>query len=214
MKVVVISDVHGKWKQLTVPDCDLLISTGDYSFKGEHSMINDFHKWLNMQPAKHIISGQGNHEKAVELNFDFCKQIALKKCPRAHFIDEGLIEIEGKRIWYSAITRFFHNWAWNRHPGADIQRHWDLIPNNLDIIATHGPCYGILDYVTHNGVVRNLGDPQLLQKVLEVKPKVFVSGHIHYCGGISKEVEGITFINASNCGEDYRIQCQPMIFNI
>lgn len=62
MKIVCISDVHGKWNKLTIPECDVLISAGDYSFKGEKHMVEDFHKWLNKQPAKHIISVQGNHE--------------------------------------------------------------------------------------------------------------------------------------------------------
>lgn len=49
LKIVAISDVHGKWKKLKIPECDLLISTGDYSFEGEPHMTKDFHKWLNKQ---------------------------------------------------------------------------------------------------------------------------------------------------------------------
>ena len=66
MKIILISDVHGKWNKLEIPECDILISAGDYSFTGEQHMVRDFHKWMSKQPAKHKISVQGNHEKWVE----------------------------------------------------------------------------------------------------------------------------------------------------
>ncbi len=69
MKIVAISDVHCKWNKVVIPECDILISAGDYSFQGEPHVVVDFHKWLNKQPAKHKISVQGNHEKQVEKNF-------------------------------------------------------------------------------------------------------------------------------------------------
>lgn len=208
-KIVCISDVHGKWNKLEIPECDLLISAGDYSFIGETHLVKDFHKWLNKQPAKNIISIQGNHEKAVEKNFNFYKQLALEECPRVHFIDEGLVEIDNLKIWCSAITPWFHNWAWNRYPGEEIKKHWDLIPNNIDIVVTHGPPYGILDGVPEfnnsSGEVeiRHCGCPQLLKKIIEIKPKLHIFGHIHFSHGIFKN-DNTTFINASICDEEYK----------
>ena len=37
------------------------------------------------------------------------------------------------------------NWAFNRKRGDEIKKHWGLIPNNTDILITHGPPYKILD---------------------------------------------------------------------
>jgi Icc-related predicted phosphoesterase len=198
MKIIAISDVHCRWNKVKIEECDLLISAGDYSFRGEPDVVKDFHKWLDKQPAKHIISVQGNHEKYVESNFEFSRQIALEACPRVHFIDEGLVEIEGLKIWCSAITPWFHNWAWNRYPGDEIQHHWDKIIS-ADVVVTHGPCYGILDQV--NG--RNAGCPQLLEKILEIKPKVHICGHIHPGYG-SLVRDGIRFFNAAICNDDYK----------
>ena len=218
MKIVAISDTHGKWNKCIIPECDMLISAGDYSFRGKQHMIRDFHKWLNKQPAKHIISLQGNHEKWVEKNFDLAKQIAVEACPRVHFIDEGLIEIEGKRIWCSAITPFFLNWAWNRYPGEDIQKHWDKIPNGVDAIVSHGPPRGILDVIEHfNGKICEFeieytGCPQLLKKVLEIKPRFHLFGHIHEHGGKQFLTDGITFINASICDQYYKPVNSPIEF--
>ena len=219
MKIVAISDTHGKWHKHEIPECDLLISAGDYSFKGEHHMVRDFHAWLNKQPAKHIISVQGNHEKLVEADFNGCKAMALEKCPRVHFIDEGLVEVDGVKVWCSAITPWFHNWAWNRDLGPEIQQHWDLIPNGIDVLVTHGPPHGILDAVIKfNGQKceyeeENCGCPQLLNKVLEVKPKVHIFGHIHEGYGTLTR-DGVLFINASICDQDYRPINKPTIFSI
>lgn len=208
IKVIAISDTHGKWNKLTIPECDILISAGDYSWKGELHMVRDFHKWLNKQPTKHIISVQGNHETGVEKNFELSKETALKVCPKVHFIDEGLVEVDGLRIWGSAITPWFHNWAWNRFPGDEIQKHWDNIPENIDILVTHGPPHGILDGVEKfNGKlcefeIEHCGCPQLLNKVLNIKPKAHVFGHIHEGSGTYTR-DGITFINAAICNGKY-----------
>lgn len=219
MKIVAISDAHGKWNKVVIPECDLLISAGDYSFNGEDHMVRDFHKWMNKQPAKHKISVQGNHEKRVESNFILSKQMAEEACPGVHFIDEGPIDIENIKIWCSAITPFFFNWAWNRHPGQEIQKHWDRIPNNIDILVTHGPVYGLLDGVPYfdqtsgEMSIRHCGCKQLFNKTMMIAPKVHVCGHIHE--GYGETVFGNTkFINASICDAEYRPVNKPIVFEI
>lgn len=204
MKIAVISDVHNKWKKLQIEECDLLISCGDYSFTGEWDIIKRFHTWLDEQPAKHIISLQGNHEKEVEKNFEKAKALVAGICPAIHFIEEGLIEIEGIKIWCSAVTPFFHNWAYNRY-GHEIQPHWDKIPLDTDILVTHGPPYGILDTVNYaDGTPKSehLGCVRLYEKVLEVKPDLHLFGHIHSAQG-ELHRNGTSFYNASICDEMY-----------
>lgn len=221
MKIICISDAHCKWNKLIIPECDLLISAGDYSFKGELHVVKDFHKWLHKQPAKHIISVQGNHEKEVERNFVLSKEVAQEVCPRVHFMDEGLVEIDGVKIWCSAISKFFCNWAWNRYPGQELQKHWDKIPNDgsIDIVVTHGPCYGILDGVVKYNTkiceyeLENCGDKQLLDKILEIKPKFHICGHIHEGRGTHTQ-DGITFVNASICNDDYKPVNAPIVIEI
>lgn len=217
-KIVCISDVHGKQNKVTIPECDLLISAGDYSFRGETDMIAKFHSWLNKQPAKHIISVQGNHETGVEKDFVLAKSLATSVCPKVHFIDEGLIEIEGYKIWCSAITPYFFNWAWNRYPGEDIQKHWNKI-QECDILVTHGPPYGILDSVLERNFLvggtteRHCGCPQLLNKIKEIKPKLHIFGHIHPGHGYLVK-DGTTFINASICNNEYKPVNKPIIITI
>lgn len=214
-KIVAISDVHGKWNSLTIPECDILISAGDYSFRGEPHMVRDFHKWLNKQDARYVISVQGNHELWVEKNFTEAKKLAEEACPGVYFIDEGLIEIEGLKIWGSAITPWFYDWAWNRHRGNEIKQHWNKIPANIDIVITHGPVYGILDKTpdTYDRPGTHVGCEELLLKLQELKPKIHICGHIHDGYGNHK-TDATEFYNVSICDERYRPSNKPTIIKI
>lgn len=206
MKIVAISDTHTKWSNLIIPKCDILISAGDYSFRGEPKIVGSFHTWLNQQDAKHIISVQGNHEVGVENYFQYSKELALKCCPRVHFMDEGLVKLEGLKIWCSAITPFLFNWAWNVERGNNIKRHWDFIPDDIDILITHGPPMGILDevYEDPSTAPRHAGCQDLLNRIKELKNlKHHFFGHIHSGYG-HKKIDGVNFWNCSICNESYR----------
>jgi predicted phosphohydrolase len=205
MKIVGISDLHERWHPVVIPECDLLISTGDYSFHGSPYVVKSYHEWLNKQPAKYIISGQGNHETWVEKNFEEARNIALGVCPRVQFVDEGPVDIEGLKIWYSAITPRFFNWAYNRERGAEIKAHWDLIPMDTKILLTHGPPYGILDEVPsryYDGLAEKVGCHDLLARVKEIKPDLHMFGHIHPAHGEHHE-DGTSFYNLCICNERY-----------
>lgn len=217
LKIVAISDVHGRWNKLTIPECDLLISSGDYSFRGERHMVKDFHEWLNRQPAKHIISVQGNHEKWVEAHFQEAKELALSVCPRVHFVEHELVEIEGVKIFCSAWTPWFHNWAYNAHRSLDsAQRHqqpyiddkWKDIPQDTNIVVTHGPVHGILDLVYQvDGVTprERVGCDLLGQRIQQLPDcKIHICGHIHSSHGY-KYFNGRHYYNASVCGETYAV---------
>lgn len=215
MKIVAISDVHTKFGKLIIPECDILISAGDYSFRGQLHEVKSFHSWLNEQPSKHIISVQGNHELYVEKNFNLSKELAQHECPRVHFIDEGLVEIEGIKIWCSAITPSFHNWAWNRERGEEIKRHWDLIPNDVNILVTHGPIKGMLDevyYIDGVTIKEHVGCQDLYNRVMQLPDlKYHICGHIHCSRGI-KSFNGVTYINACICDEQYMPTNEPIVF--
>jgi len=217
LKIIAISDVHEQWYNIKIPECDILISAGDYSYKGKPEVVMNFHRWLNEQEAGHIISVNGNHELFVEKNFQLCKEIAQKECPGVHFMDEGLIEIEGFKIYCSAITPWFHDWAWNVLRGDPIKRHWDRIPDDTDVLVTHGPPYGILDTVYHfDGITPRqlVGCEELYKRVWELpKLKCHIFGHIHGSYG-HKEINGVKFYNASICDEAYSPSNEPWVIEI
>lgn len=204
MRLVAISDVHTKWQNIVIPECDVLISAGDYSFHGQPDIVKSYHEWLNEQPAKRIISGQGNHEEWVEKNFEAAKEIAIQACPRVDFLEEGGVTIEGVNFWYSSITPYFNDWAYNKKPGSDIDKHWQLIPENTNVLITHGPPYGILDVVFYpDGVPKErVGCWNLKEKVKQIKPDIHIFGHLHDCHGEVHE-NGTSYYNVAICDDMY-----------
>ena len=81
-----------------------------------------------------------------------------------------------------------------------IEDYWKLIPDDTDILVTHGPPRGILDECP-NGF--RAGCDELLKKIQEVKPKFHIFGHIHGNSG-SIKVGETEYINASSLGENYK----------
>ncbi len=53
--------------------------------------------------------------------------------------------IEGLKFYGSPWQPTFHNWAFNLDRGEEIKKVWDKIPNDTDVLITHGPPFGILD---------------------------------------------------------------------
>ena len=81
-----------------------------------------------------------------------------------------------------------------------------MIPEDTDILITHGPPEGILD-LCKNG--DRVGCRDLLLMIEKPKPKVHVLGHIHESYGI-KVGNGTTFINACNLDERYKLRYKPI----
>jgi Icc-related predicted phosphoesterase len=199
-----LSDTHGRHRQIQLPGGDMLIHSGDATSYGALAETISFLDWLGSQDYSYRIFVPGNHDRIFETDLPFMKE-ECKKRGIILLVDSG-IEIEGIKIYGSPVTPWFHDWAFNRHRGEPIKRHWDLIPEDTDILITHGPAHGILDYVPRpNGVMEHCGCADLLAKIYETKIKLHVFGHIHYASGV-KYADGRTFVNAANLNEAYTLQ--------
>jgi Icc-related predicted phosphoesterase len=207
LKIVIISDSHGYHRQMDLPAGDMLIHAGDVSGRGMESQIVDFLDWFTIQPHRNKIMIAGNHD----FYFDEASETAIKDlipCNIIYLNDSG-VTIDGINIWGSPVSTWFYNWAFNRHKGSDIQKHWELIPHTTDILITHGPAEGIRDR-THNGV--HVGCDNLLKRVQEIKPKIHAFGHIHEGYG-SEEQYGVNFINAAVLSASYQLINPPIVVN-
>jgi len=209
MKILHLSDSHRQHRKLqNLPHADVIIHSGDMSSRGAEHDVMDFIDWFSRLDYLYKIFIAGNHDfyferKTVEEIQAFLPENCFYLC------DSG-IEIENVKFWGSPITPWFLSWAFNRYRGDDIRRHWDLIPLNTDILITHGPPADILDLTT-DGI--HTGCTDLLQKILEVKPKYHLFGHIHEAYG--KENYGnISFVNGSVLNEDYKLVNQPVLLEI
>ncbi len=204
MKIIVISDTHGQHHNLEVPPGDMVIHAGDVSRSGKESQIKEFLLWFEKLPHKYKIFVAGNHdwyfEKAIP------EDIATVIPENVTYLNDTGVTIEGMNIWGSPIQPWFLDWAFNRHRGADIRKHWDLIPENTDLLITHGPAMGYQDKTTRG---EHVGCLDLLERIQFIKPKYHVSGHIHEAYGQSTDGT-TTYINASVLNERYQLVNEPI----
>lgn len=232
-------ELEQAWKEL-----DLLIFGGDCSGRGSEGDVDNFMNWFDLQPAKEKVMIAGNHDYFFDVPFLETKprpswknhpQIdldeMLAKYPNIHYLDDSGVELFGLKIWGSPIQPWFHDWAFNRlrntphmdtyeEPYADMNKyikpHWDMIPDDTDILVTHGPPYGHGDSLAmqfrRDGEDR-VGCVDLMNRIKEVKPKISVFGHIHEGYGVTEE-DGIKFINASCLNDNYRPVNPPIIVDL
>ncbi len=208
MKIIAISDTHAKHRDLIVPPGDLLIHAGDVTQKGRKEEVEDFLDWFKEQPCKHKIFIAGNHDFYFERATD--EEIAALIPEGVTYLNDSGIEIEGISIWGSPITPWFHNWAFQRHRGKKIEKHWDMIPEGTDILVVHGPPHGILDKTFFGAKV---GCERLTYAIKIIRPKLAIFGHIHEDRGILIQKE-TTFINAAVVNLQYEVKNKPYIIDM
>lgn len=213
MKIVCTSDTHGHLPE--IPECDLFLHAGDicpfhnHKVKFQESwLLETFNPWLDKIPAKDKVICWGNHDFIGQEKPNIKYQI------RADVITDEVIERQGLKIWGSPWTLEFFDWAFNLNK-HDLYKLHRNIPQ-CDIILTHGPPYGFGDIalsMENKKQLDHCGSPGLIERILEIEPKLVVFGHIHNGFGIRK-LGNTTIANVSYCNESYRPRNNPVIFEI
>lgn len=147
MRIVAISDTHSYHRKLAIPDADMLIHSGDWSFKGEVHIIEDMVKWAEKLPIKHKVFVAGNHEVGLQYGKKRKAILDLFNNAGLHYLENNSIIIDGLKIYGSPASPFFYAWEFNYNRGRDIKQVWDKIPDDTNVLITHGPPYGTLDLV-------------------------------------------------------------------
>ena len=216
-----IADLHGHYPKLE--GGDLLIVAGDLTAEHTYEELDYFERWLEVQNYKMKIFIAGNHDTQIEKNPFW---VGSTKC--VYLCDSGT-EFEGLKIWGSPWTLTFpginpHCTAFTGTE-AELEAKFALIPDDTDILITHGPPYGIMDAV-HREVFCGerdewVGSASLLGKVFRICPKLHVFGHIHEGygrynhtprGGSSENlgITPVTFVNCSHVNERYKPVNKPV----
>ena len=214
MKIVNFSDTHNLHDQVKLPKCDIAIFAGDLSGRGNRMETAFFLRWFGKQDqCKYKVMTIGNHDLGFDKKHDEETHAynwlddLIQKHSNITILNNSSVNIEGINIWGSPATPWYHGdrWAFN-YKKADIGDIWELIPNNTDILVTHGPAFGILDEIFDG---RHVGCIQLLDKIKEIKPKYHICGHIHEGYGIVEQDDTI-FINCSIVDVDYYPTNKPI----
>ena len=213
MNIVHISDMHGMYRGLKLPPGDMIVCSGDFAARGTEDDIIEFIDWFKDLKYKYKIFIAGNHDRYMEVYPEEAKKL-LEGTDIIYLNDSG-VTIKGIKFWGSPVQPQFNNWAFNRarnsldayvcmrtgrttmHPL--IKPHWDKIPEDTDVLITHGPPAKILDEVMRGPV----GCEELAKAVARVKPEIHMFGHIHEGYG-ELHKDGTSYYNGSCCDANYR----------
>lgn len=206
MRLVAISDTHGRHAELTLPEGDVLIHTGDFSRRGRVEELEDFNAWLGEQPFRHRIIIAGNHDWLFERDNAHARALITN----AIYLEDSGCELAGLRFWGSPWTPVFFDWAFNLPRGEALAEVWRRAPAGVDVLLTHGPPKGILDRTTR-GVAA--GCEALRDELPRIAPRVHIFGHIHEAAG-RHEQDGTVFLNASSLDARYQPAEAPVVIDL
>lgn len=195
ISILHISDTHGMHREMhSLPYADIIVHSGDFCREGTEGEVIDFIEWFDSLEYNHKIFVAGNHD-------DYLHNAQIDGLPEnIHYLYYSALNIEG--INFYGIPMF----------SADIisqkyQKQILEIPNNIDVLITHQPPFGILDKTTN----KHYGDIDILNQVCAIKPKFHLFGHVHNNNGI---ISGsTTFINSAMSDENYQLKQKYHILN-
>ena len=237
MRIVCISDTHGLHKIMEdlnpLPEGDVLIHAGDCTNVGKPNEVKEFVEWfMNVKGFDTKIFIAGNHDWAFENHryphhrgdfewyYHLMNEENLSQSDVTYLEDSGFT-IESSefskpiKFWGSPWQPEFYNWAFNLpRLGDELKKYWDMIPNDTDVLITHGPPSEVRDFVNNwRQPTRNVGCELLRFRVEQVKPMVHVFGHIHEAYGATY-VKDILYVNASTCTERYVPSNKPIVVDL
>lgn len=197
MKILHISDTHGCHRRLhDLPQADIVVHSGDFTMNGSEQEALDFMNWFCDLPYPQKIFICGNHDECLYgATIDGLDG-------NVHYLCNSGIEIEGLKFY--GVPMFMGDCINDRQT-----RHYANIPDDTDILITHTPPFGILDFDDNI----NYGSEELLSRISVVRPRLNLFGHIHARHGI-KVFNGITFSNGAIMNADYSNLEKPNFIEI
>ncbi len=197
MKILHLSDTHGCHRRLRdLPDADVVVHSGDFCMVGSEREAIDFLNWFCDLPYHHKIFICGNHDDCLYgANIDGLDD-------NVHYLCNSAIKIDGLKFY--GVPMFMGDCVTERQ-----SRNYARIPSDTDILISHSPAYGILDFDDNI----NYGSPELLDKIATLQLRAHLFGHIHTRRGV-KNIGGVIFSNAAIMNADYTILNQPNLIVI
>jgi Icc-related predicted phosphoesterase len=206
--------LHGHYPSLE--GGDLLIITGDLTAQDKSHEYFEFRDWLRKQDYRKKVFIAGNHDGRIATGAFYFNDDWLGA---AFLYDKGT-EFEGLKIWGSPFTKTFkginpHATAFTCSTEKELMTHWELIPEDTNILVTHSPPFCVLDGIPmEDGSLFHVGSPSLLHHVQwDQGLKLHVFSHIHEAYGEEKSNNGIFSTHSVNCSimnKDYKPKNKPI----
>lgn len=210
MRLVHISDTHSQHSNLVIPECDVLIHSGDIGGRTNLTELTEFLIWFEKQPAKKRIWIAGNHDIILDKKWSQklknqgntyewmiayqAYQDAMKLIENfdVKYLCDTEYVWEGIKFYGSPYSPSFYreHWVFNADRGKEIQKIWAKIPTDVNVLITHGPPHGVLDVVEDKylqaGQEPHKGCEDLMNVITKrlLNLKLVCYGHIHDNVGI------------------------------
>lgn len=212
MKIWAISDTHTYHNILPVPEVDMVIFCGDATISIDSNKnpnvffsskeLFHFCEWFFDLPIKYKVFVPGNHDLACQRpSMGFEQLFTENGCI---YLQHDYTEVEGLRIFGSPYTHIFSaaKWAF-KAAKHKMNKYWNQIPDDLDILITHGPPFATLSYTDdkETGKIVDAGCKHLYTRVNEIKPRFHFFGHIH--NGESKQGPILNYGNLTRNGTNF-----------
>jgi len=143
--------------------------------------INEkFLPWCNKYPGVQFVVVAGNND---EFALDPANPLkALPSGSNVHYLQDGLVEIKGLRIWGSPWVKPKNHRVGGLKPferkADDFKKVFAQMPEDIDILVTHATPEVPDSYIA--GRPENNYGSKALREIIEAKqPTVCVCGHIH-----------------------------------
>lgn len=190
MKILHISDTHGFHKQIPMDrfeGIDVIIHSGDVSnfMNPVYNSIEvlDFIDWFKNVPVPVKILIAGNHDTSIERKM-YRKEDFYSN--DIYYLENEEVIIDGIKFYGSPYTPTFGTWAFMKARDK-LNKVWEVIPNDVDVLIVHGPPKGIRDLsFNREGKLEMCGCSALMKRIqkLESSLKLVAFGHIHNMNGI------------------------------
>lgn len=227
MTLLHISDTHTLHEQIpntVLALADVIVHSGDttHGFDDRKNMETEHNKkkfiefleWFSSTTKKETrkILSPGNHDLFIARK----TKEARKLCESygVELLIEESTEVGGKLLYASPYVPTFGEWVFMKSRG-NIHKAWQKIPEDVEILVTHGPPKGILDLAIDKETsrVKQVGCSSLTNKVNNLKKlRLHLFGHVHdNLGCLNQGVfvrAGVIFANSackSHRGDRYKL---------
>jgi Icc-related predicted phosphoesterase len=188
MKIAAISDLHGEYEKIKFfPHADVFVFAGDCA-PGDMATLPEickFAKWVHSLPYNHKIIIPGNHDMPLWHDQNLGQSLynglhyLVDRTTTINYLVDRTTTINGIKFHGSPWTPLFGPYGFMK-PDEDLEQIWDNIPENTDVLITHGPPFGVLD-ANYSGT--RCGSKTLIKRLDDIGIPYNIFGHIHEARG-------------------------------
>lgn len=208
MRLALTSDTHSYLPEIP-SDVDAVIHAGDIG--PDRDPINWYrdvlYPWA-VRVGVPIFATFGNHCFIGQRH-----AVPAGRPDNLSFIVDQAHTINGVKFWFSPWSNMFGSWAYMVDE-AGLAARYAEIPEDTEVIVSHGPPKHYGDRILWDGVIQNVGSVSLAERAAQLPLlRYIITGHIHEAHG-HYLMGAVRVLNVSHVDEMYRPKHAPTIIEL